>query len=91
MPIQSQRMTNIVLFMGLLLLFALAFTRVHMRVQLTLTGYRIGELKKSEHVLLKTRSELQMQLSKLTSRKHLELLASVNETVGARTGGLVLK
>lgn len=73
----KQQIKNGFLFSVLLLLFTLAFARVHMRVQFTLTGYEIGELKKQEHKLLKRRSDLQMQLSKLTSRRHLEHLAAV--------------
>lgn len=87
--VQDQQIKNGFLFSALLLLFTLAFARVHMRVQFTLTGYEIGELKKQEHQLLKRRSDLQMQLSKLTSRKHLELLASVKSDIKARPRKLV--
>ena len=53
------------------LVFTLAFVRIHLRVQTTVIGYRIGALKDSETKLLETRSNLQMKLAKMTTRENL--------------------
>lgn len=52
-----------------------ALARVHTRVQTTLTGYEIGRLKNDEARLLEERSNLRMQLAKLTTKKHLMLIS----------------
>lgn len=56
------------------LVASLAFARIHVRVQATLTGYEIGRLKDDESKLLEERAALRMQLAKLTSKKHLMLM-----------------
>jgi hypothetical protein len=55
-------------------LISVAALRVHVRVQTTLIGYEIGRLKADEASLLEERSVLKMQLAKLTTKKHLELM-----------------
>jgi hypothetical protein len=59
---------------GACCLVALALGRVHLRVQTTMVGYEIGRLKNDEAKLLEERSYLRMQLAKLTTKKHLELM-----------------
>lgn len=62
-------------------LFILSFLKVHVGVQTTLVGYRLGQLKASEAEILERRSQLQMQLAKLSTREHLSLLAnSIEQT-----------
>jgi len=67
------------LFITFSVLFMLAFTKVHLGVQSTIVGYRLGQLKASEAEVLERRSQLQMQLAKLTTREHLTLLAESKE------------
>lgn len=55
--------------------FASAFVRVHLRVQTTMVGYEIGRLKTKEGKLLEERSELKMELARLTTKKSLQLMA----------------
>ena len=57
------------------LLVAASIARVHLRAEATLLGYEIGELKDLESQLLDERSYLNMELAKLTTRKHLALMA----------------
>jgi hypothetical protein len=57
----------------------LAVTRIHVRVQTTLTGYEIGRLRNDESRLLEERAALKMQLAKLTSKKHLMLMSDATE------------
>ncbi len=64
---------------ALCLLIGIAVTRIHLRVQYTLTGYNLGQLKNQERQLLEERSFLKMQLSKLTTKKHLTVMANLNE------------
>jgi hypothetical protein len=65
--------------------FALALARVHLRVQTTLVGYEIGRLKTDEARLLEERSGLRMQLAKLTTKKHLELMTETGDDVSPET------
>lgn len=74
------RNTNLLLFVGFCLLFGLAFVRVHLRVQSTLIGYQLGTLKSKEAQLLEKRSKLSMTYAKITTREHLELMASSNDS-----------
>ncbi len=69
------------------LLLSGAIFRVHMRVQTTLIGYELGELKTEEVELMRQRSQLQMQLAKLTSHDHLRLMAA--ETSPSRSESVV--
>lgn len=59
----------------LIAVFCLALARIHLRVQTTLVGYAIADLKEHESRLLEERSLLKMQLSKLTTKKHLMLMS----------------
>ena len=61
--------------LGFMLLIGLAVSRVHLRVQTTLIGYELGQLKNKEAELLEQSSYLKMQLAKLTTKKHLTLMA----------------
>jgi hypothetical protein len=53
------------------LIFVAGFVRIHLRVQTTVIGYRIGALKDSETKLLEVRSQLQMELAKMTTKENL--------------------
>jgi hypothetical protein len=67
-------LSQLAVFAGAFCLVALALGRVHLRVQTTMVGYDIGRLKTDESKLLEERSYLRMQLAKLTTKKHLELM-----------------
>lgn len=54
----------------------LAFARAHLRIQTTLIGYELGKLKTDEGDLLEKRSQLQMELAKLTTKKQLMNMAN---------------
>lgn len=58
-----------------LMISSLSFGRALLRTQTTLIGYEIGSLKKKEAELLAERSLLNMELAKLTTRQHLQLLS----------------
>lgn len=57
-----------ILVMGML---GLALIRVHLRVKTTLVGYEIGRLKATEGRLLAEKSELSVELARLTGREAL--------------------
>lgn len=67
---------NAILCFGFVLLFSMAFLRVHLRIQTTLIGYNLGKLKAQEASLLEERSHLQMTLAQLTTKNHLALMAN---------------
>lgn len=67
-------MANIPLYVIMITVAAVAFARVHLRVKTTLTGYEIGRLKATEGRLLAEKSELTMELARLTGRDSLEAL-----------------
>jgi hypothetical protein len=71
---------NFLAMSALLLLIGVSVTRIHLRVENTLTGYTLGKLKANEQQLLEERSFLKMQHAKLTTKKHLELMATSSET-----------
>ncbi len=50
-------------------------TRLYTRVDTTLLGYKIGELKKRESFLLEKNSQLRVELAKISSKSHLLNLA----------------
>ena len=74
--------SNVLAMSALILLIGVSVTRIHLRVENTLTGYNLGKLKANEQQLLEERSFLKMQLAKLTTRKHLELMATSTKTDG---------
>ncbi|MBF0440454.1 MAG: hypothetical protein HQK54_00980 [Oligoflexales bacterium] len=64
----------------------LSFARSYMRIQTTLIGYELGKLKKIEASMLEKRSQLQMELAKLTTKSHLIILskeAKSTQQIGA--------
>lgn len=67
---------NASLFIFLSIAFSLAFSRIYLRVQTTLIGYELGKLKSLEAQYLEEKSHLQMDLAKLTTKDHLNYLAS---------------
>ena len=68
-----------------------AAARIHVRVQTTLVGYEIGHLKNAESKLLEERATLRMQLAKLTTQKHLQLMTETGEHKTASEGTYALK
>lgn len=78
---QLRKLTSTHTGIGLILLalFSICLGRVYMRVETTLIGYQLGKYKKEELALLEKRSDLQMTLSKLTSKSHLQFIASVKD------------
>ena len=71
----SQKFSWAPIFILFIVLFGLAFVRVHLRVRTTLIGYEIGKLKTKEAKLLANRSQLRMLHAKLTTKEQLETLA----------------
>lgn len=85
----SRRLAATLCALGLV---AVAVGRVHLRVHTTMLGYEIGKLKSEEGELLQQRSALKMQLAKLTTKKHLQLMTEGTEDVDTpRDGTLALK
>lgn len=72
------------------LLSATCFTKIHFRVGTTLIGYEIGRLKMKEGELLEKKALLKMQLSQLTSKRHLELISQTDD-IESDSGTLALK
>ena len=68
--------SGFMIFLSLGIIFVLAFFCLHVRIQTTLVGYELGQLKKQESLLLEKRSHLQMKLAKITSRANLAIMAS---------------
>ncbi len=56
----------------LVTLFAAASLKAYVRIQTTLIGYRIGQLKQAESELLETQSTLKMELAKISTRQNLQ-------------------
>ena len=71
--------------------FATAFLRVHLRVQTTMVGYEIGRLKNKEGKLLEDRSELKMELARMTTKHALSLMAEGDGTENGTSGTLAAK
>lgn len=69
----------------LVLSLCMAFGRAHLRIQTTMVGYELGKLKSEEASLLEKRSQLQMELAKLTTKK--ELLNFANRKRDNHTDG----
>lgn len=74
---QQLKMLRLPLFAGILLLALVssAFARSWSRIETTMIGYEIGELKNREASLLEKRARLQMALARMTTKNHLTLLA----------------
>lgn len=77
LPLPKRPTVKLYHFLSLLFTAALilAFFRIHSRIQITLLGYEIGRLKELEEKLLKKRSQLTMELAKITTREHLLALS----------------
>ena len=60
-------------------LFILAFLRSYIRIETTLIGYKIGELKSSESSSIEERNHLRMKLAKLTSKESLLFYSKLNQ------------
>ena len=58
------------------IVLVLSLFTAYMRIQSTLVGYKIGDLKDDESRYLDQVSGLRMELAKLTSKKNLTILAS---------------
>ncbi len=90
MRVSYQSKANTFLFLSFVVLFGLAFLRVHMRVQTTLIGYELGKLKQQESSLLEEKSQLQMVHAKITSKDHLLVLSKQLETIRQDENNLAL-
>ena len=66
---------------------SIAFIKVHIKVESTLMGYKLGELKKTELALLEEQSRLKMQLSSITSKSQLEFLSDIPDVKYISKGG----
>ena len=53
-------------------IFLFSIFSVHQRIKTTMIGYEIGNLKQKEAQLLKRKSRLTMELSKISTREGLE-------------------
>lgn len=82
---------NRLITLGLASVMCVAIGRIHLRVQTTLLGYDIAELKENESKLLEERSHLKMQLSKLTTKKHLVLMTESLEGSQSSKSRMALK
>jgi regulator of replication initiation timing len=60
----------------LIMVFSFGIGVAYLRIQSTLIGYQLGELKDRETALLEQRSRLKMELAKLTKKENLTILAS---------------
>jgi hypothetical protein len=56
------------------LLMSFSLFIIHMQIKTTLLGYKIGKLQDNKTLLTKEISLLNMQLSKITSKKNLQSL-----------------
>ena len=74
-------MTNLPLYVVVLIALGIAFFRVHLRVKTTLVGYEIGRLKAAEGRLLAEKSELSVELARLTGKDALQARESTGEPV----------
>jgi|GEM_PF-1434557 len=72
-------MTNLPLYVVVLIALGIAFFRVHLRVKTTLVGYEIGRLKAAEGRLLAEKSELSVELARLTGKDALQARESSGE------------
>lgn len=68
----ANSMTNMPLYLVVMIALAVALLRVHLRVKTTLTGYEIGRLKNMEGRLLAEKSELSVELARLTGKDALQ-------------------
>jgi cell division protein FtsL len=82
--------TFLPIFIAMIVL-TMALGRIHVRAQKTLIGYEIGRLKSDESKMLEERSSLKMQLAKLTSRKHLSMMAEADQSQKNTPGSVALK
>lgn len=77
--LSSHSIRNMILSGFLASLFSIAFFRCYVRINTTLIGYRIGQLKGSESELLEERSRLRMKLAKLTTKDSLLARTSIGK------------
>ena len=61
---------------GFAIVLGLSFVRVHLRMQTTLLGYELGELKSRESSLLEARDARRVELAKLTAKSTLLMLSN---------------
>lgn len=70
------------------IIFLVSLTRVHFRVQTTMIGYELGQLKDNEAKLLEQRSYLKMEIAKLTTKSRLTMVASSEDHLSKKSGTL---
>ena len=69
--VRSSLLLRNFLLVGLVTAFIFAFWRVHMRTEILNLGYKIGQLKKSEHLLIQKKTQLQYQVSMMKTKEAL--------------------
>ena len=79
---QKTSKMNFLLFLAFMLIFGIAFLRLHVRIHTTLVGYDLGTLKAKEAALLESQSYLKMELAKISTKEHLSLVASSKDDTG---------
>ena len=67
----TDKKSIIILFVLFLGSATIAFSVSYIKGQKTIIGYELGKLKKREKYLLEMRSQLKMELAKLSSKKNL--------------------
>ena len=70
---------TLLVYASTLLAFIIAFSTSYIRINTTLIGYEIGQLKKEEVSLLKKRSLLTMKHAKITTKQHLLSIVSTKK------------
>ena len=78
---------SLALFLILAGVFIAASLRIYLRVEATMIGYEIGQLKKAEAEKLEHRSLLRMRLAQLTSRRNLMHFIEAESTKGEPFAG----
>lgn len=54
-------------------IFSIALIQIQINTNITMIGYKIGDLKEKESGLIETKSELKIQLTKMTTKSNLML------------------
>lgn len=80
-----RRIGSVYLFPIILIaIFLIGLLRAYVRVQTTLIGYELGKLKKIEAMAFESRSQLQMELAKITTKENLLMLSKSNKELGEK-------
>lgn len=69
-----------ILVMGFFAITTVAIARISHRIETTVIGYELGNLKVQEAELLQDRGSLNVQLAKVSTKKHLRFIAESKGT-----------